>query len=271
MRQRTVLSRLVLASVTLAAGAVALPCWADPPTDDLKEACATSYEQGQTLRRAGNLSWAQAQLAICQRTCPDVLVHDCRKWSLEIDRELPSLIIEARDRHGHRLDGVSLSIDDADVAMPARGKPLKLDAGAHRLVLTKDGEQQSLRIELKPRERGRVAMIRFSRALAALPPRPREQSSRGIEPPTAAWIIGGIGVLGLTTGAVLGVKGQLDRRELRSSCAPNCAESDVDAIDRDWTIAGIAAGVGAVAVGVAIAITLDTDGPRVSARIGGRE
>jgi hypothetical protein len=250
--------------------------WAEPsvgdePHDDLKDACAASYEQGQTLRRAGNLSWAQAQLDICKRTCPEELAKDCARWSAELDREIPSVLVTAVDQRGKPVDGVSLSIDGTDVAMPRNSRPLKLAAGAHRLVLVKDGERIERSIELRPREQNVRIEIVFQRSQVT-PPVSR-RAARSFSPPVSVWILGGIGVAGLATGAILGVKGQLDRSDLRSRCAPDCDQTEVDSIKREWVIGGIAAGVGAAALGVAVGIALTSESDPsqgMAAQIGGR-
>lgn len=249
----------------------AVPCLADEPHDDLKDACAASYEQGQTLRRAGNPSWARAQLDICTRTCPEELAKDCTRWSAELDLEIPSVVITAVDRSGKPVDGVSLNIDGTDVAMPRNGRPLKLEAGAHRLVLVKDGERLERGIELRAREQNVAVEIVFQRSRPT--PSTSRPTARPFSPPVSVWILGGIGVAGLATGAILGVKGQLDRRELRASCAPDCDQSQVDSIEREWMIGGIAAGVGAAALGVAVGIALTSDSDPthgMAAQIGGR-
>jgi hypothetical protein len=250
--------------------------WAPPgraagQDDDLKEACAASYEQGQTLRRAGNLKWASAQLDICRRTCPEQLANDCERWALELDREIPSVLLSAVDRRGRPVEGVSLSVDGADVAMPRAGKALKLEAGSHELVLVKDGERVTRVVQLQPREQNVAVEIVFSSVREK--PAEQGQTPRRFSPPASVWILGGIGVAGLATGAILGIKGQLDRRDLRNSCAPTCDQSQVDSIQREWIIGGIAAGVGAAALGVAVGIALnDETDPKqgLVVRIGGR-
>jgi hypothetical protein len=252
-----------LSQALLLAGA---PSLADETRDDMKDACAASYEQGQTLRRAGNLSWAAAQLDICRRTCPDQLAKDCERWAAELDREIPSVVVSAVDQHGRRVDGVALSVDGADVAFPRSGRALKLEAGSHRFVLVKDADRVERVLSLKPREQNVPLKVVFRRAEPA-------PIARASSPPAAVWILGGIGVAGLATGAILGVKGHMDRSDLRDSCAPECDQSQVDSIQREWIVGGIAAGVGAAALGVAIGIALtDERNPKqgVVGQIGGR-
>jgi hypothetical protein len=236
-------------------------------SQDLKEACAASYEQGQTLRRASKLTLARAQLVVCQQTCPASLVRDCRRWSEEIDREMPRLVIRALDRNREPLSGVELGVNGELRELPAGGE-LRLDPGTHRLVLRVGEERHAREVVLEPREREelRVEFSVLRPAGSGSPPSadPTRDRSDELSIPAAAWALGAVGVIGLGAGAVLGIKGHVDRGDLRTRCAPRCEQDEVDAIQRDGTIAAVAAGVGAVAAGVAVWLVLD-ENTRVSA------
>jgi hypothetical protein len=63
-------------------------------------------------------------------------------------------------------------------------------------------------------------------------------------------VLGGLGLAALSAGAVLGIKGQLDRTHLVNTCAPHCSQASVNAISQEWTIgavAGVAGGALALA------------------------
>jgi hypothetical protein len=240
-------------------------------SQDLKEACAASYEQAQTLRRAAKLTLAGAQLAVCQETCPAALSRDCRRWTEEIDREMPRLSLSALDRNGAPLSGVELSVDGELTEMPAEGAALRLDPGRHRLVLRFGDERHAREVVLAARAQQQLS-VEFDVVRAPEPvdtgtggDPTRDRSGELVIPP-AAWALGAVGVVGLGAGLVLGIKGHVDRSELRSSCAPACEQEDVDAIQRDWTIGAVAAGVGAVATGVAIWLVIDENQTRVALR-----
>jgi hypothetical protein len=236
-------------------------------SQDLKEACAASYEQAQTLRRAAKLGLARAQLAVCQQTCPAVLARDCRRWVDEIEREMPALSFRVVDRNGAPLSGVQLSVDGELLEMPAEGELLRLDPGRHRIVLRYGDERHARALELEPKQR-EVLSVAFDVVREPEPPSstgdPTADRGGELSIPPAAWALGAVGVVGLGAGAVLGIKGHVDRSDLRSRCAPTCEQDEVDAIRRDWTIAAVAAGVGAVAAGVAIWLVIDENQARVS-------
>jgi hypothetical protein len=246
------------------------PAHAQVAPEDLKEACAASYEQAQTLRRAEKLSLARAQLVVCERTCPGKLVRDCRRWIEEIEEEMPSVVVHAVDRDGRTVTGLELSVDGEIVDAPSAGTPLPLDPGSHRLVLRIDEERHTAKVVLAPREQ-KAVRVRFSSVGTEPEPRsaPADASPRSLEIPPLAWALGAVGVVGLGAGAVLGIKGHVDRADLRSRCAPNCEQEEVDAIERDWTIAMVAASVGVVATGLAVWIVIDGQQP-TQVGIGGR-
>jgi hypothetical protein len=244
-----------LAPAALAA-LLALPLAAHAQTagEDLKEACASSYEQAQTLRRAAKLTLARAQLLVCERTCPGSLSRDCRRWGVEISSEIPSIIVHAIDRSGRPVSNVELSVDGELVELPPDGAALPLDPGRHRLVLRSGDQRRTASITLEPRAQQRLT-VEFDSGPAELLPvhgDPEIERERSVATPPAVWALAAVGVVGLGTGAVLGIKGHVDRSNLKSRCAPDCDPDEVEAIRRDWTIAGVAAGVGALATGLAI-------------------
>ena len=79
------------------------------------------------------------------------------------------------------------------------------------------------------------------------PPAPR---STGSGPSVFAYLLGGVGALGVGGGALLTYWGKTDNAAL-SQCAPNCASSSVDHIRRLYLAADLSFGAGGAALGVA--------------------
>jgi len=229
---------------------------AQPAKEDLKDACAASYEQAQTLRRAGKLGLARAQMLVCQQTCPTSLATDCRRWTEDLEARMPRLVVRAVDREGRPLPGVELSVNGDLHDLPAAGTTLSLDPGTHRVVLRAGDERRASSVVLAERQRQelRVEFSTLAPRPAGVPPA-QEPPETGIPP--AAWAFGALGVVGIGVAAVLGIQGHADRDELRESCAPNCRREDVDSIRRRWTIAAIAGAVGVVSSGLALWIAVD--------------
>jgi hypothetical protein len=67
-----------------------------------------------------------------------------------------------------------------------------------------------------------------------------------------SFVVGTIGAVALLAAGLLAIDGHVERANLRSNCAPNCDESDVDRIRTVWVTAAIVGVVGAVALGVSV-------------------
>ncbi|MEO7328468.1 MAG: hypothetical protein ABI193_07820, partial [Minicystis sp.] len=79
--------------------------------------------------------------------------------------------------------------------------------------------------------------------------------------PVVSYVLGGVGIAALGAFAYLGVSAKNERDDLRSTCAPHCTESAVDAV-RDRVIAAdIALGAGALALASGTLIALLHTGP----------
>jgi hypothetical protein len=243
---------------------------------DIKEACASAYEQGQLLRRDGKLVLARAQLAICQQACPAELVSDCQRWTGEIDATSPSVILEARDKNGHRLSDVRVTLDGKPFVERLDGAAAMVDPGRHTFRFEIGGAAaREETLDLRAGEKARLVSLVFPDVIAPPPPPPaiqppalpRREPPPGAAPgvPPATYVLAAAGVVGLGAGATLGIKGHVERSELESECAPYCKRADVDAIRREWVIGGIAAAAGAALLGVALGLLLVKPGPAAPA------
>ncbi|MGZ3478173.1 MAG: hypothetical protein ACXVCJ_26990, partial [Polyangiales bacterium] len=80
-------------------------------------------------------------------------------------------------------------------------------------------------------------------------------------------VFGGIGVVGLVGFVGFGLSAKSQASDLRSSCAPACAQSDVDGVKRKALFADVSLGIGLVAIGAAtyffIASSSDKDATKV--------
>jgi hypothetical protein len=95
------------------------------------------------------------------------------------------------------------------------------------------------------------------RAVAPPPPAapaPEVASAGPAEPSHApAWILGGLVVTGAVAFGVLGVSGYRDAEHLRSTCAPDCASSDVSAARRKLVLADVSLAVALLSGGLWLA------------------
>ena len=55
------------------------------------------------------------------------------KWLAELDGQIPTIVLEARDDHGGDLADVRVEVDSRPVQNYAAGRPFELDPGRHVL------------------------------------------------------------------------------------------------------------------------------------------
>ncbi len=207
--------------------------------------CKAAYESAQVLKREGRFAATREQIAVCQRTCPATLVRECSSWAIEIDALAPTVRLSATDAGGRVVTDVRVLVDGAPITGPIDA-PIAVDPGSHVFRFeTHDGNAAEARAQLRIGERERLVAVTF-------PEHPASETSQRSRAPS--FIAFGLGAALLATGGVLSIAGHLERSSLRSSCAPHCDESDVDAIRAVWwTAAGVAA-LGAIAIGAGVVL-----------------
>ncbi len=146
------------------------------------------------------------------------------------------------------LTGVRVSIDGGPFVGAQSDVPIEVDPGHRRLVAENaSGARVEIEIDVPPGAKSQPITVRFPASTAKAPGGPG--GSGGPAPTYGArpvWALGiaGVGLVGMGVGGVLGILGHLDRSELSSTCAPNCAQAQVDAIATTWVAGGITAGAG---------------------------
>ena len=243
-----------------------------------KQACAASYSEGQRARKAGHLIQARSHFVLCaQQTCPSMIANDCGGWLSDLDDSLPTVVFRVRDETG---------VDRADAAIFVDGKPLEadtggfalpMDPGPHHLrfernqasfeldVVVREGEKRRpIEVTLVPLtpspQPSEIPSVGASTlpllpAPTAAPTRPADRatlpsaapSEDPAQTPVLAYVALGIGVVAVGTSAVIGVGAKSDLDDLRNTCAPHCAESDVDAVHNRMLVADVTLGVGVLA------------------------
>jgi hypothetical protein len=239
--------------------------------------CAAAYENAQILRQRGELIAARDAALVCaQAACPGVARRDCAAWAGELEREIPSIIVIARDEASGDEGGARILVDGAPRADAASGRAFALDPGAHVFRIERAGNEpfeQTVTIVRGDRER----ILRFALrreqtpAQAAVPVAPAPSNAvapSGTSPeartlwPGAIAGVGAAAALGVS--AWLGVTGRNELDDLRGTCAPACSDGDVDPVRTKLIASDIALGVGIV--GAAVAIYLLVHPPAASSR-----
>ncbi|WP_437623033.1 hypothetical protein [Sorangium sp. So ce1151] len=265
MNQRTSHGSLVAA---LAASALACLQPARAHAGDA-EACFTASEEGQRLRDEGQLREARARFISCgSAACPALVRSDCAGWLSDVAARVPTLILSAEDEQGQDVADVQVTVDGAPLAARLDGKAVEVDPGEHVLRFERAGSAPvALRLVVREGEKLRRVSTRLVRSAGpvrgagapgggALTPREDQASS----PPASALLLpialGGVAAAGGVAYAALGLGARADADRLRTTCAPRCAEADVDAVRTKIVGANIAFGVGVAALGGAVAALL---------------
>jgi hypothetical protein len=259
-----------ISSASVCSGTLALaiafgsgPARAD---DAVTEACLTAHTDGQRARRAGKLLDAKrAFLACAASSCPDRVTERCVPWLADVEQRLPTIVLDVRDENDRDLAQVKVTVDGKLLSDTLDGRSIPLDPGSHnfrfeasgfhpleRTFLLREGEH-SRRIDVKLGSVGKKPSTNTENASSA-------PSSGGL--PWTFWALGGVGLVGLGAGSYFFFDGRSDVNALRDSCAPACAESDVDDARTKIRTADVFLGVGVVALGAAAVIALTHDSPK---------
>jgi hypothetical protein len=235
------------AAAPVALALALITAWSGPAHAQSGETCATAYEHAQELRLRGELVGARRELDVCTATCPAALARDCDAWRREVAARLARLRIEVVVG-GARVAPHGLWIDGAP-AVPGPEGVVALDPGAHEVRVAVEGAQPATRsTTVAP---GATTTLRIELATA----RPTEDDGSWT-PPTSAIVVGAAGAGALLVGAGLGIAGHARVGDLRDTCAPDCAGSDVDAVRSMWIAGGVSAGLGVGALALAVALAL---------------
>lgn len=231
--------------------------------------CARAYIQGQELRQATKLERARERLLVCaQRSCPGFMQAECTRWLADVERALPTIVIDARDASGAAVEVKALWIDGERRDAPG-ASAMPIDPGEHTFrIEAADGASAAARAIVREGDKSRAIVITAS-GNSPSPPAgvalardasPRDgaplaaragddaegsASSRGL--PAGAYVLGGLAALGLASYGYFGITGLTKQLDLKSSCSPHCSEDDLSTLRRDYLAADISLGVALVA------------------------
>jgi hypothetical protein len=262
---------------------------------DTKKECVAASEEAQLLGIKKQLVAERAQLLLCARAeCPSVVKHDCEGWLAEVDANLPSVVLDAKDSSGHDVGDVRVQVDGRPLVDHLDGKAVSLDVGQHVFRFERSGEvavEQTVIVH--EGEKNRLIVAAFGAvpqaategppaaspaAPPSAPPSPSQASSvssplpEGLPAsshwsvPTATWILGGVGLVALGFATFFEVE-QLNtyNSDLNNGCGPSgCTDADKQPIQNERIAAGISLGVGvaALAVGAIVLFTSNPQGPK---------
>jgi hypothetical protein len=231
--------------------------------------CEPAYEGVQLLRQRGKLIEARTQADVCARdVCPEIARRDCGRWTDELAREIPSVVVIAREEPDREVPGVRVLVDGVARAEAASGRAFDLDPGAHVFRVERPSGapvEQSFTVYQGERDRLlRITLPRVAPAVVVPPPEPPppqlivpDQPSpphRGSLVP--AFVVGGFSIAAFATSGYLGLTGRQELSNLRGAggCAPTCSDAQVDPVRTRLTASDVVLGVGLFAAAVAVTL-----------------
>jgi hypothetical protein len=257
-----------LGSILLCSNVAAAPPAAGGPD---RKACIAAADDGQKLRDENKLSAAREKFILCaSKSCPGAVAKECSQWLQDAERDMPSVTFRAKDERGKEILDVRVFVDDQVVAESIDARALPVDPGEHKFKFARsDGKSVEDKVVLRPAEKNRLIEMSFQApAQADATTAPKDGSANGngatITPNDAAgfripilgWVGAGVAVVGVGMMAFFAISANDDEDRLRSTCAPNCPESERDSVDSKVLLANVGMGVAIAGVGVAVVSTV---------------
>lgn len=248
------------------------PAYAKKPSKAAeRKACAAAAVDGQKLLKDGKLRQARDRLLECAKaSCPKVVRSDCEEWLSETENKIPSIVLGAVDDSGNDLVDVKVKMDGETIAEKLDGQSIEVDPGEHELVfIGPDDEEKKKKIVAREGKKDRMVRVAFKKekpkdaepAAAETTEPPAEDDSEGSSP-VVGYVLMGVGVAAVGVGGFFYFSAKSDIDELSSTCAPRCAQGDVDAVNTKIIVSGMSATAGVVALGIGTYLVLSSPGKK---------
>jgi hypothetical protein len=215
-----------------------------------KAACARAYEDGQKQRAAGSLRAARDLFLVCaEPDCPDATKKDCVAWVAEVEATMPTVVLSATGESGEDLVDVRVSLDGQPFSDSVDGKAKMIDPGKHVLRFERAGAPPIEReIVVKQGEKDRKVEASWSAEA--------DGTARPFPISPGTWVLGGLGLAGITVFAVAGGVALSEKSDAEQTCAPSCSDAVVDSIRAKMIVADVSLAVGVASLGAAVVLGL---------------
>jgi hypothetical protein len=269
--QVTVAVVAVVALVVLAAQAEAAPP-AKPGGGVTKAACLAAHEDALALRAQKKPHAAREKFVECARVeCPTVVRKECGDQIALVQKDAPTVVLEARDESGADTMAVKVTLDGRPLASRLTGAAVDVEPGEHVFRFEREtGTAIEQRVLVVEGEKNRKVVAEFASLVtkppppdAVPPPPPHEAKSV----PVGAYVVGGIALVGFGSFAFFALSGKGAENDLASSCSPNCSDAKLAPVKRDYLVADVSLGIGVAAAVVTLLLALPalTDSSKASA------
>ncbi len=248
--------------IALAATAhAAPPAKPPPPAPSGAKACIAAHEDAQTLRNQKKLHAARAQFVACARAeCPVVLRKECADQLALVEKDAPTVALEARDDDGKDTTDVTVKLDGAQIADKLTGIAVDVEPGEHVFRFERaDGKSIEQKVLVVEGEKNRKVVGDFSTLVPKPPPHEDHVTPPPPPPPEKkvsplVFVTGGLTLVAGASFAYFALHGKGTEHDLQKSCEPHCTGSDVSPIKRDYLVADISLAVGVVALAATVVL-----------------
>ncbi len=212
--------------------------------------CQASYVAGQKhYKLEHDLIGGRDQLLVCARTCPDELRASCGKWLREINTELPSIIVVAKDARGKELADVDVDVDGTRVASFTAGRPIEVNPGKHVVRVQTRSKTAEENVVINAGEKLKTVEVWTE-------PRAIETTRVRRPTPVGAYVLLTIGAVSLASFATFGLWSTLEYSKT-GGCAPSCDPANRDtSFDVKTVVADVSLGVASAALVSALVVYL---------------
>lgn len=221
------------------------------------KACVAAHEEALTLKTQKKLHAAREKFVACARTeCPTVVRKECVEQLALVEKNAPTVALEARDDNGNDATDVKVLVDGAVFAERLTGTAMNVEPGEHVFRFERaDGKVIEQKVLVVEGEKNRKVVADYAALVPKPPPPPPVEGAVPVEKrsvPALAYVAGGLGLagFGVFTGFALAGKGA--EKDLANTCSPRCTDDQLSPVKRDYLIADIGLAVGIVATAAAI-------------------
>jgi hypothetical protein len=255
---RVAFAVVVAASVAHPLEAVAAP--PSKPGGGAKTACLAAHEDALALRAQKQPHAAREKLVACARVeCPTVVRKECGEQLALVEKDAPTVVLEARDESGADTTAVKVSMDGRPLVPRLTGAAVDVEPGEHLFRFEREaGAPVEQRVLVVEGEKNRKVVADFASLIAKPAPADAARPS-SVEPrhvPVVAYVVGGVALAAFGSFAFFALSGKGTENDLASSCSPSCSDAQLAPVKRDYLIADVSLGIGVVAAVASVLLAL---------------
>ncbi len=241
---------VVCASLLVGRGAHAQSA-APPVSADITKQCVDAHLTTQKLRKVAKLTEAKDALLVCvQQQCPAPVQRDCAGWLPELEAQIPSIVVVARDAEGRDTSDVRVSMDGVAIGDRLDGVAMPLDPGSHVIRCEHAGAVRVEKVVVVQAQKSRAIMCSFAVEMPVKKQRPGPAADAA--QPIAGYIIGAVSLGAFASFAALGISAKGEADDLDTTCgkgapAPltqTCTDAQIDPVRTKLIAADISLGAG---------------------------